>query len=110
MLGYAHPRCIITIEGEEESGSGHYMEYLKGLKNRIGEIDLIICLDSGAGNYDTLWITSSLRGYIDGDITVKVLNEGVHSGEASGIVPDSFRVMRNILDRLENPYTGVVNE
>jgi len=35
-----------------------------------------------------------------------VLTEGVHSGDASGVVPSSFRVARKLLDRLEDPATG----
>jgi len=36
------------------------------------------------------------------------LNEGVHSGDASGVVPSSFRILRQLLDRIDNPYTGEV--
>lgn len=86
------------------------MHYLNLIKEQIGTPDLIICLDSGGLDYQHLWITSSLRGYIDGDLNVKVLTEGVHSGSASGIVPSSFRIIRNLLDRVEDSLTGKVNE
>ncbi len=59
------------------------MHYLNLLSSKIGSPNLIICLDSGCSSYDTLWNTSSLRGYIDGVIKVTVLNEGVHSGEGN---------------------------
>lgn len=100
---------MITIEGEEESGSGHYMNYLEKLNEKIKTPDFLICLDSGCGNYDTMWLTTSLRGNIKADISVKVLTEGVHSGGASGIVPSSFRILRNLLDRIEDSKTGLIN-
>jgi len=34
------------------------------------------------------------------------LHEGVHSGDASGIVPSSFRILRMLLDRIEDVNTG----
>ena len=66
----------------------------------------MICLDSGAGNYDQLWLTTSLRGMASGTLKVEILTEGVHSGDASGLVPSSFRIMRQVLDRLEDSKTG----
>jgi hypothetical protein len=50
----------------------------------------VVCLDSGAGNYDQLWLTTSLRGMASGVLKVEVLTEGIHSGDASGLVPSSF--------------------
>lgn len=47
-----------------------------------------------------MWITNSLRGMVAGTLRVDVLTEGVHSGDASGIVPSAFRVIRQLLDRL----------
>ncbi|EGR31178.1 hypothetical protein IMG5_116040 [Ichthyophthirius multifiliis] len=108
VLGYGHPKCLVTIEGEEESGSYHYMTYLNNLSDRIGTPDFVFCLDSGCCNYDNMWITTSLRGVIEANLTVQVLNEGVHSGDASGIVPCSFRILRQVLERLENSQTGRV--
>jgi len=43
-----------------------------------------------------------------GTLTVQVLEEGVHSGDASGIVPSSFRILRLLLSRLEDERTGAV--
>lgn len=103
-----HARCVILIEASEESGSPDLPAYMDALKDKIGEPSLIICLDSGAGNYDQLWVTTSLRGNIVGKLSVDLISEGVHSGNASGIVPDSFRVVRQLLDRIENPETGEI--
>lgn len=101
-----HARCIILIEASEESGSVDLPYYMDRLAPEIGEPSLIVCLDSGAGNYEQLWMTTSLRGNIVGELTVEVLSEGVHSGNASGIVPDSFRIARQLLNRIEDENSG----
>jgi acetylornithine deacetylase/succinyl-diaminopimelate desuccinylase-like protein len=102
----AHPRIVGLIETCEESGSPDLLPYIDALRQRLGEVGLVICLDSGAGNYDQLWLTTSLRGMASGVLKVEILTEGVHSGDASGLVPSSFRIMRQVLDRLEDSKTG----
>jgi acetylornithine deacetylase/succinyl-diaminopimelate desuccinylase-like protein len=104
--GIARPRCVGLIETCEESGSFDLPHYLEALKPRLGNVSLVVCLDSGAGNYDQLWLTTSLRGMVSGVLKVEILTEGVHSGDASGLVPSSFRIMRQVLDRLEDSKTG----
>jgi acetylornithine deacetylase/succinyl-diaminopimelate desuccinylase-like protein len=103
-----HARCIVIIEACEESGSYDLPFYIDHLADRIGTPELIICLDSGCGNYEQLWSTTSLRGLIGGTLSVSVLDEGIHSGDASGIVPSSFRLLRQLLDRLEDANTGKI--
>jgi acetylornithine deacetylase/succinyl-diaminopimelate desuccinylase-like protein len=104
--GGTHPRCVGVIETCEESGSHDLPHYLDILSKRIGQVGLVVCLDSGAGDYERLWLVSSLRGYCGGRLEVQVLDEGAHSGDAGGIVPSSFRVLRHVLDRLEDSATG----
>jgi acetylornithine deacetylase/succinyl-diaminopimelate desuccinylase-like protein len=104
--GVGHPRIVGLIETCEESGSYDLMPYIDALRPRLGEVGLVVCLDSGAGNYDQLWLTNSLRGMVSGVLKVEILTEGVHSGDASGLVPSSFRIMRQVLDRLEDSATG----
>ena len=104
--GGKHARCVVIIEACEESGSYDLPFYIDALKDKIGTPSLVICLDSGCGNYDQLWCTTSLRGLAGGDVRIEVLTEGVHSGDASGIVPSSFRVLRELLGRLEDSSTG----
>ncbi len=106
--GVSHARCVILIEACEESGSYDLPHYVDHLKDRIGSPALVVCLDSGCGNYDQLWVTTSLRGMIAGELTVRVLEEGVHSGDASGIVPSSFRLMRKLISRLEDEDSGAI--
>ncbi|MDB5419764.1 MAG: family metallo-hydrolase [Phenylobacterium sp.] len=106
--GVRRARCVVLIEACEESGSYDLPFYVDHLATRIGSPSLVICLDSGCGNYDQLWLTTSLRGLAGGQLTVEVLTEGVHSGDASGIVPDSFRLARALLSRIEDEQTGEV--
>ena len=102
-----HARCVVLIEGCEESGSYDLPAYVDHLAPKIGTPSLIVCLDSGCGNYEQLWGTTSLRGLVGGDLSVEVLTEGVHSGDASGVVASSFRILRQLLARVDDPQTGV---
>lgn len=106
--GGRHGRVVVLAEGSEESGSPHLPEVLAHLADRIGTPDLVLALDSGSPTYDRLWVTTSLRGALIGTLTVRVLDHGVHSGEAGGVVPSSFRIVRLLLDRLEDATTGDV--
>lgn len=106
--GIKHARCVVMIEAAEESGSPDLPAYMDALKDRIGQPSLVVCLDSGCGNYDQLWATTSLRGLIGGELSVSLLREGVHSGDGSGVVASSFRVIRQLLSRVEDEATGVV--
>lgn len=104
--GIPHARCIVLIEGCEESGSFDLPFYIDKLEDRIGTPSLVVCLDAECGNYDQLWCTTSLRGNLTGTLTAEVLTEGVHSGGAGGIVPSSFRILRQTLEKLEDSATG----
>ncbi len=103
-----HARCVVLIEACEESGSADLPAYVDHLADRIGKPSLVVCLDSGCGNYEQLWCTTSLRGLAGGNLTIRVLEEGVHSGDASGIVPSSFRLLRQLLSRIEDAATGQI--
>jgi acetylornithine deacetylase/succinyl-diaminopimelate desuccinylase-like protein len=102
------PRCLLLIEASEESGSIHLPAHLEALGSRLGIPSLVICLDAECGNYDQLWCTTSLRGNLTGTLDVRVLTEGVHSGLATGIAPTPFRILEQLLARIENPVTGDV--
>jgi len=103
-----HARAVILIEACEESGSYDLPAYIEHLAPRIGELSLVVCLDSGCANYDQLWSTTSLRGVLVGTLEVSLLSEGVHSGDGSGVVASSFRVARQLLERLEDADTGAI--
>jgi acetylornithine deacetylase/succinyl-diaminopimelate desuccinylase-like protein len=104
--GIPHAHCVVLIEGCEESGSFDLPYYIDLLGDRIGSPGLVVCLDAECGNYDQFWCTTSLRGNLTGTLRAEVLTEGVHSGAASGIVPSSFRILRNLLSRIEDEATG----
>jgi acetylornithine deacetylase/succinyl-diaminopimelate desuccinylase-like protein len=106
--GLAHARCTVLIEACEESGSYDLPAYVDHLADRLGSPSLVICLDSGCANYEQLWLTTSLRGLAGGALKVTVLEEGVHSGSASGVVPSSFRILRQLVSRLEDEATGEI--
>ena len=106
--GIPHARCVILIEAGEESGSPDLPAYIDALAGRIGKPSLVVCLDSGCGDYDALWSTTSLRGLLQGSLEVRILREGVHSGAASGVVPSSFRILRQLLSRIEDEVSGRV--
>jgi acetylornithine deacetylase/succinyl-diaminopimelate desuccinylase-like protein len=103
-----HPRCMILIEGCEESNSADLPAYVEHLASRIGGPALVIALDAFCGNYDQLWLTTSLRGQVAGTLSVRTLTEGVHSGDASGVVPSSFRIARQLLSRVEDVDSGEI--
>ncbi len=104
--GIPHAHCVVLIEGCEESGSFDLPHYIDLLEDRIGAPDLVVCLDAECGNYDQLWCTTSLRGNLTGTLRTDVLTEGVHSGTASGVVPSSFRMARQLISRIEDEASG----
>jgi acetylornithine deacetylase/succinyl-diaminopimelate desuccinylase-like protein len=106
--GVPHARCVVLIEGCEESGSFDLPYYIEKLEDRIGSPDLVVCLDAECGNYEQLWCTTSLRGNLTGTLRADVLTEGVHSGSASGVVPSSFRILRKLLSRIEDEDSGQI--
>lgn len=106
--GIPLPRCVMITEGDEESGSGHMNHYMEKLQSRIGTPEIIFCLDSGGIDYERLWITNSLRGNLVGTLRVRTLEEGVHSGDASGVTPSCFRIINQLLSRVEDVNTGRV--
>jgi acetylornithine deacetylase/succinyl-diaminopimelate desuccinylase-like protein len=108
QAGFAHARCVVLIEASEESGSRDLPFHVEALADRIGTPSLIVCLDSGCLDYDRLWLTTSLRGLLAGKLEISVSTEGVHSGDASGVIPSTFRIGRILLSRLEGEKTGQI--
>lgn len=106
--GGRHGRIVVLLEASEESGSRDLPDHLAALGDRIGDPSLVVCLDSGCGDFERLWSTTSLRGLVAVELTVGVLSEGVHSGGAGGVVPSTFRILRSLLDRVEDASTGAV--
>jgi acetylornithine deacetylase/succinyl-diaminopimelate desuccinylase-like protein len=106
--GFPHARCVVLIESSEESGSRDLPAHVDALADRIGSPSLVVCLDSGCLDYDRLWVTTSLRGVLAGQLDVAISSEGVHSGDASGVIPSTFRIARELLSRLEDETSGAI--
>lgn len=104
--GGAHNRCVVLIEASEESGSVDLPAHVDALAGTIGTPSLVVCLDSGCIDYDRLWLTTSLRGGVGGVLRVSIVTEGLHSGDASGMLPSSFRIIRSLLSRIEREADG----
>nr|WP_241432211.1 M20/M25/M40 family metallo-hydrolase [Ilumatobacter nonamiensis] len=106
--GGVHARCVVLIEASEESGSTDLAAYVEEFADRIGTPSLVICLDSGCIDYERMWVTTSLRGMAEGILSVDIVTEGLHSGDASGMVPSSFRIIRQLIERVEDSVTGEI--
>ena len=106
--GGSHARCILMVEASEESGSPDLPAHVDALAERLAGTDLVLCLDSGCANYETLWLTTSLRGLVAGVLSVDIVTEGLHSGSVGGVVPSTFRIARQLLDRIEDVASGEV--
>jgi len=68
----------------------------------LGNIDNVFVLDSNVGDFDNFWNTKSIRGALGFVVKIKILRDGVHSGDSSGIVPSTFKIANQLLSRLEN--------
>jgi acetylornithine deacetylase/succinyl-diaminopimelate desuccinylase-like protein len=106
--GGEHARAVLLLETGEESGSPDLPAYMEHLAGRLGDVTFVVCLDGGGGDYQRMWLMSSLRGLVKLTVTVQVLETAQHSGLASGIVPSSFRILRQLLDRVEDAATGQI--
>ena len=107
LQGVPVPRCAMVLETEEESGSPNLIPLLTVAKGLIGVPDIVFCMDSGSFDYNSLWLTSSLRGVTVVEVDVEAGKQGYHSGELGGIIPETFRVLRELLSRVDNAETGM---
>lgn len=110
VQGKRLPRVCLVLETEEESGSDSLLFLLSKARDLTGVPDYCFCMDSGCMDYDRLWLTSSLRGVVNIDLKIEAAKTAYHSGEAGGVVPETFAVWRVLLDRLDDPATGMVHE
>jgi acetylornithine deacetylase/succinyl-diaminopimelate desuccinylase-like protein len=103
-----YPKVTMLFETGEESGGEEIERYLDELRPKIGDAGVILVLDGEAQDYKTVWGCTSLRGIVNGLLTVKHLAAPCHSGMATGLVPSTFRIARILLSRIEDAATGEI--
>ena len=105
--GIPRPRVVGLIESCEESGSFDLPAYLDVLRAAAGQRQpRRLPRLAAPATTTSSGSRRSLRGMVSGVLKVEILTEGIHSGDASGLVPSSFRILRQVLDRLEDSKTG----
>ena len=105
-LNLPHGKIYCLFEFDEESSGDHIKYYITKLYNRIKDINILIASDAGGADFERLWITSSLRGNIRLNLKAKLIEEPVHSVDGGGVIPDTLRIIRILLSRLEDEETG----
>ena len=89
----------VFVEGEEEIGSPTFERFLAEHRERLAA-DVIVVADSGNWRVGQPALTTSLRGLVDGVVTVRTLDHAVHSGMYGGAVPDAMTAMLRLLSSL----------
>ncbi|GAB3263231.1 dipeptidase [Kineosporia babensis] len=88
---------VLFIEGEEEIGSPTFTPFLMEYRERLAA-DVIVVADSANWKIGVPGLTTTLRGLVDGTITVRTLKHAVHSGLYGGPVPDAMLATTRLLN------------
>lgn len=91
----------VFIEGEEEIGSEHLVEFLDAYADTLAA-DAIVIADAGNWRVGTPALATTLRGLVDCTVTVRTLHAGVHSGSFGGIYPDANMALARVLSGLHD--------
>ena len=91
----------ILIEGEEEIGSKNFVPFLEANKDEL-KADFALVCDTGMWDPNTPAITTSLRGLVYDEVTIKAANRDLHSGMFGGGARNPIRVLTNILGGLHD--------
>ncbi len=99
----------VFIEGEEEIGSEHLVDFLDTYRELLSS-DAIIIGDAGNWRVGVPGLTTSLRGLVDCVVTVRTLKYAVHSGSFGGTYPDAISALARVLAHLHNDDGSVAVE
>jgi len=86
----------VFLEGEEESGSPSFRAFLETYRDLLAA-DVIVVADSTNWKVGVPALTTSLRGLVDGEIELRVLDHAVHSGMFGGAVLDAVTLMSRLV-------------
>lgn len=86
----------VFLEGEEESGSPSFRAFLEAHRDLLAA-DVIVVADSTNWKVGVPALTTSLRGLVDGDVELRVLDHAVHSGMFGGPVLDAVTLMSRLV-------------
>lgn len=96
----------VVIEGEEEIGSPNLDRFLAAHGDRL-RADVIVLAD--LVNWQVGWpsLTYALRGMADVEVTVRTLQQPVHSGMWGGAVPDALTTTARLLATLHDDHGAI---
>jgi acetylornithine deacetylase/succinyl-diaminopimelate desuccinylase-like protein len=86
----------ILIEGEEEVGSKNFVPFMEAIKDEL-KADFALVCDTGMWDPNTPAITTSLRGLMYDEVTIKAANRDLHSGMYGGPAANPIRILSKIL-------------
>jgi acetylornithine deacetylase/succinyl-diaminopimelate desuccinylase-like protein len=94
-------RITVLIEGEEEVGSPSLEPFIAANKAEL-KSDLALISDTGMWDIDTPAITTSLRGMLYAELTLKAANRDLHSGIYGGSALNPINALTRILGDLKD--------
>jgi acetylornithine deacetylase/succinyl-diaminopimelate desuccinylase-like protein len=91
----------LIVEGEEESGSGHFAALLRRERERLA-CDVIVVSDTGMWAADVPSMCTGMRGVAAAEVTLTGPVRDLHSGSFGGGVPNPLHAMASLLAGLHD--------